>query len=129
MPLGFLIERKVVARHRDLEEIAGPNAVVQIPRAAAALLFEQHRDAITAALGWIVAQRVLPYEFAEPQINVCTGCEPRQVAATRIHEFVPVDGFSKIGDRTDAQLHGSGFPELFERRQAFCMLRAEDAWI
>jgi hypothetical protein len=105
MALGVLSERKVVARHRDLDEIANPQGLVQIPRAAAALLFKQDRDTIPAALGRIVAQGVLPYEIVEPQIDVCTGCEPRQVAAARIDEFVPVDGFGEKSDRTDAQLH------------------------
>src|SRR5215813_2236907 len=123
MPVGCRLERKVVARHRDVEEVTGPNGVVQIPRTAAARIFAQNGNAIALTLGRIIAQRVLPHEIPEPQVDVGTGGEPWQVAAARIDEFVSVDGFGQIGDRTYAQLHGLGLPELFERRQAFCILR------
>src|SRR6266853_3329661 len=33
--------------------------------------------------------------------------ETRQVAPARVDELIPVDGFGQIGDRPDAQLHGS----------------------
>src|ERR1700747_1359570 len=81
------------------------------------------------AFGRIIAQRVLPHEIAEPQVDMGAGRESGQVAATRIDEFIPVDGFGEISDRADAQLHGPGLPELFERHQTFCMFRPRDAWI
>src|ERR1700740_1485638 len=109
---------------RDPDDVPYPNAVVQITRAAAALAFAQHRDAIAPPLDGIVAQRVLPQQLAEPQVDVGAGREPRQIATARIDEFVPVDGLGERCDRTDAQLHGLGLPELFERCQAFCTLLA-----
>src|SRR6516225_11579672 len=122
MPLSCRTERKVVARHRDLEQVADLNLVVEMTRAAAARFLAQHRNAIMPPLGGIVAQRVLPHEPAEPQIDMRAGHEPRQVAAARIDELVPIGGLGEIGDRTNAKLHDPGLPELREGRQAFCML-------
>ena len=102
MSLGCSIEPKVVARHRDLEEVSDPNRVVQVTRSATTRIFAQHRNAIAPTLGGIVAQRVLPQEFAEPQVDVGAGRKSRQVASARVDEFVPVDGSGEIGDRADA---------------------------
>src|SRR6516164_2748461 len=93
-------------------------------RAAAALFLTEHREAITPPLGRIVAQRGLPHEPVEPQIDMRARREPRQVAAARIDKLVTVGGLGEIGDRTNAELHDPDLPDLRERRQAFCMLHS-----
>ena len=56
VPLCRCAEREVVARERDLDQVAGADALVQVARPAAAFGLAQHRDAIASALGGIVPQ-------------------------------------------------------------------------
>jgi len=53
---AIALSGKLFARKRDLDQVAGADALVQVARAAAAFGLAQHRDAIAPALGGIVAQ-------------------------------------------------------------------------
>ncbi len=112
MPFACRVEREIVARDRHLEDIAGPDMLVQMARAPATRAFAQHRDTIAPPLGRVVPQRILPQKTAGPQLDMGTGRKARQVAAARVDQLIAVGGFGEIGDRPDAQLHGPGLLQI-----------------
>jgi hypothetical protein len=102
----------IVLRQRDFNDVADPNLIVQMPRAAAARILAQHSNAVAPSFGGVVPQRIAPQEPACLQLDMGTRRKPRQVAAARIDQLIAADGFGEIGDRSDTQLHGLGLLQI-----------------
>ena len=107
-----VVQRKVVARFADVQDVAFAHGVVHGHRAAARGRVAQHGDAIAMLLERVVAQRILAGEAARHlHVDVRAGAEGGQGAAVDRGQFEAHDAFGFHG----LAHHGDG--EAFHVRR------------